>query len=123
AEQTFDAVQLDPAHDLVHFTRVGGGQDRTIHTRARVVTAGETCRFAAPLLEGPLTWGCHDGERITYTPNPKNRYNPFVSYFNDCATISSDGTLAAKKAGDVMVIAMDRDLNKEIFPVRIVPRA
>ena len=65
----------------------------------------------------------HDGERITYTPNPKNRYNPFVSYFNDCATISSDGTLAAKKAGDVMVIAMDRDLNKEIFPVRIVPRA
>ena len=116
-------MQLDPAHDLVHFTRVGGGQDRAIHAKALDVAEGGTLKLAAPLLAGPLTWGCYDADRIAYTPNPKNRYNPFVSYFNDCATVSSDGTLTAKKAGEAMVVAMDRDLNKEIFPVRIAPRA
>lgn len=123
AEQTFDAVQLDPARDLVHFTRVGGGQDRSIHLSARTVAAGATHRFEAPLLSGPLTWGCYDADRIARTPNPKNRYNPFVAYFNTRATIAADGTLTAKRAGEVMVVAMDARLNKEIFPVRIAQGA
>ena len=120
AEQTFDAVQLDPAHDLVYFTRVGGGQDRVIHTVTLTAKAGGTLKLTAPLLSGEVTWGCYDADRIVHTPNPKSRYNPFVTYMNDLATIAADGTLTAKKAGEVMVVAMDRDLNKEIFPVKIV---
>ena len=118
-EQTFDAVQLDPAHDLVYLTRVGGGQDRVIHARTLVAKAGGTLKLEAPRLKGPVTWGCHDADRIVYTPNPKNRYNPFVGYVNDVATIAPDGTLSAKKPGEAMVVAMDANLNKEIFPVRV----
>lgn len=118
-EQTFDAVQLDPANDLVYFTRVGGGQDRVVHAKTLVAKAGGTLKLAAPTLSGAVTWGCYDADRIVHTPNPKSRYCPLISYVNDCATIAADGTLTAKKAGEVMVVAMDKDLNKEIFPVRI----
>ena len=116
-EQTFDAVQLDPANGLVYFTRVGGGQDRVIHAKPLSVAAGGTLKLDARMLSGPLTWGCHDADRISYTPNPKNRYVPLVSYHNDVATIAPDGTLTAKKPGEAMVLAMDARLDKEIFPV------
>jgi len=116
-EQTFDAVQLDPANGLVYFTRVGGGQDRVIHAKPLTVAAGGTLKIDARMLSGPLTWGCHDADRVTYAPNPKNRYVPLVSYHNDVATIAPDGTLTAKKPGEAMVLAMDARLDKEIFPV------
>ena len=119
-EQTFDAVQLDPANSLVYFTRVGGGQDRVIHAEARTVKAGEKLTFPASHLKGALTWGCYDGDRITQKPNPKSRYNPLIVYHNDYATIAADGTLTALKPGPVMVLAMDAQLNKEIFPVTVV---
>ncbi len=119
AEQTFDAVQLDPANDLVYFTRVGGGQDRVIHIKTRVAKAGATLKLTAPQLKGAITWGCYDADRVIYKPNPRNKYTSLISYANDCATIAADGTLTAKKAGEVMVVAMDANLNKEIFPVRI----
>ena len=119
-EQTFDAVQLDPANDRVYFTRVGGGQDRVIHTRALVAKVGKPLPFRAPLLEGPLTWGCYDAARIVSKPNPKSRYNPIIEYTNEIATISSDGVLAPIKPGEIMVVAMDAKLNKEIFPVTVI---
>ena len=121
-EQTFDAVQLDLAREMVYFTRVGGGQDRAIHTRAREVKAGSTCPFASTQLQltGPVTWACYDGDRVTYKRNPKNRYTSLVEYRNDYATIAPDGTLTALKPGSVMVLAMDAARNKEIFPVTVV---
>ena len=119
-EQTFDAVQLDLANDRVHFTRVGGGQDRVIHLKPLMAKVGEPLAFRAPLLEGPVTWGCYDADRIVYRPNPKNRYNPFVEYSCEIAKIAPDGTLTAAKPGEIMVLAMDAKLNKEIFPVTVV---
>lgn len=118
-EQTFDAVQLDPANDLVYFTRVGGGQDRVIHTKTLVAQVGASLKVTASLVKGEVTWGCYDADKISHIPNPHNKYNPFVAYSSDLATIAPDGTLTAKGAGEVMVLAMDKDLNKEIFPVRI----
>ena len=118
-EQTFDAVQLDPARDLMYFTRVGGGQDRVIHAKPLTVAAGGTLKLEARMLSGPLTWGCYDADRITYSPNPKNRYVQLVSYHDDVATIAPDGTLTAKKPGEAMVLAMDARLDKEIFPVLV----
>ena len=119
-EQTFGAVQLDPANNLVYITRVGGGQDRVIHTKPLTVKAGGTLKVDARMLSGPLTWGCYDADRISYRPNPKSRYCPLVSYHNDVATIAPDGTLTAKKPGEAMVLAMAANLDKEIFPVTVV---
>jgi hypothetical protein len=84
------------------------------------VAAGGTLRLEARMLSGPLTWGCYDADRISYSPNLKNRYNHLVSYHADLAEIASDGTLTAKKPGEVMVLAMDARLDKEVFPVVIV---
>lgn len=118
-EQTFDAVQLDPVGGLVHFTRVGGGQDRVIHTKPLEAKVGQPLKVSAPHLKGPLTWGCYDADRVVFKPNPKNRYVPLIEYANDVAVIDGTGTLAAKKPGEAMVIAMDEKLNKEIFPVKV----
>ena len=119
-EQTFDAVQIDLAREMVYFTRVGGGQDRAIHTRAREVKVGEKCSFTGTQLTEPVTWACYDGDRVTYKRNPKNRYTSLVEYHNDYATMAADGTLIALKPGPVMVLAMDAARNKEIFPVTVV---
>lgn len=118
-EQTFDAVQLDPAHDLVHFTRVGGGQDRSIHTRAIVARVGASIAMNAPLLAGPITWGCYDADRVDTRKDPNRRHERLAIYYNDYATIDDRGVLMAKKPGEVMVVARDAALRKEIFPVRI----
>ena len=104
----------------MYFTRVGGGQDRIIHAKPLKVAAGGTLKLEARMLSGPITWGCYDADRITYSPNPKSRYVPLVSYHDDVATIAPDGTLTAKKPGEAMVLAMDAKLDKEIFPVVVV---
>ena len=118
-EQTFDAVQIDRTNERVYLTRVGGGQDRVIHTKPQVVKVGATLSLSAALLEGPVTWGCYDGDRVEYLSVPNNRYQRRIQYFTECATISEAGVLTAQKPGDVMVIARDAALNKEIFPVTI----
>ena len=118
-EQTFDAVQIDPERDLAYFTRVGGGQDRIIHTKPVAVTIGRAKLFEATQLKGPLTWGCYDADRIVTKPNPNNRYNPLVGYANSVAVIDDTGMFSATKPGEAMVVAMDAKLNKEIFPVTI----
>lgn len=118
-EQTFDAVQLDPAHDLVHFTRVGGGQDRSIHTRAIIAYVGASVAMNARLLSGPITWGCYDADRVNTKKETKNPCHQSVIYYNDFATIDSNGVLTARKPGEVMVVARDAALRKEVIPVRV----
>ena len=121
-EQTFDAVQLDTKRGIVFFTRVGGGEDRAIHVTPAKVKVGERMAFHAPLLKGPVTWGCYDADRIEKTPHRRNKYLSHFKYFNDIATISDDGTLLATKVGESMVMARDANFNKEIWPVTVVER-
>ena len=127
-EQTFDAVQIDRTRGLLHFTRVGGGQDRTFHLKPIVLSASD---FSTPrsvgarLLQGQssgarLTWGCYDADRVTNLKDPKNPYVHLVEYHNEFATITEDGRLLAKKPGEVIVMARDAALNKEIFSVILV---
>ncbi len=40
-------------------------------------------------------------------------------FFADYATISPCGKLTGVRPGEVMVVAMDADLNKEIWPVTV----
>lgn len=119
-EQTFDAIQFARDRSLVYFTRVGGGQHRAIHLTARTVKVGETVKFEPSQFKGPFSFACYNGDCVTFKPNPQNRWNPLVAYGTDFADISAEGVLTARKTGPVMVLAMDADRNKEIFPVTVV---
>lgn len=117
-EQTFDAFHLDPANGLVYATRVGGGQDRIWHTWLLGVKAGGTFKLAAKKLTGPLTWLCYDGDRAEIDKTAKTA-EAYLTFHRDHATIAADGTLSALTPGDVVVLAMDRKLNKEVFCVTV----
>ncbi|HPC49614.1 MAG TPA: metallophosphoesterase family protein [Kiritimatiellia bacterium] len=119
-EQTFDAVQVDVQRRRLHFTRLGGGGDRTYHLDARCVKVGEDIKLATKFSGSGITWGCYDADRVSRRQNPANKYQSFYSYFNDRATVSSDGVLTTKAPGEVVVIARSADGVKEIFPMQIV---
>lgn len=119
AEQTFDALQIDRRRGLIHFTRIGGGQNRSIHTEVQTVGVGAKTKLSAGLLAGKVTWGCYDADRVANHKDPTNPYINIPEYFNDVATIDADGTLLPKKPGEIVVIARDADLNKEIFPMTV----
>ena len=119
-EQTFDAVQLDPSRGLVFFTRVGGGQDRVIHTVPVTVKTGGRLTLEARWLKGPVKWGCYDADRLTRLKNPASKWCPLVAFSNEYATMTPDGVLSGIRNGEVMAVAMDAGLNKEIFPVTVV---
>ena len=118
-EQTFDAVHIDVRNRALHFTRIGGGGNRTVHLAGRCVQIGESLKFAAAKEMGAVKWGCYDADRAKPVQNPKNRYQHFYHYFNDVADISADGTFTAKKAGDAVVLATAPDGDKELFAVHV----
>ena len=117
-EQTFDAVQIDTVRSLVHFTRVGGGGNRTLHCKAVTLSSGGSRRFETA-LPGRITWGCYDADRVDNKPDPTNRWMKLAVYHNDVATISSDGVLSARKSGESVVVALAENGDKELFPVRV----
>ena len=120
-EQTFDAIHIDRRNHALHFTRIGGGGNRTFHLDALRAKVGEPLRLeAAKCLGGNVSWGCYDADRVTSRRNPANKYQSFYSYFNDVAEVSSEGTLVAKKSGEVVVLATAANGDKEIFPVTAV---
>ena len=117
-EQTFDAVQIDAARKLIHFTRVGGGGDRTLHCRSIDMSVRETRKFDSA-LPGKIVWGCYDADRVDNKPDPTNKWMKLAVYHNDIATISSDGVLTAQKSGESVVAALAENGDKELFPVVI----
>ena len=120
AGQTFDAVQIDMERGLVHFTRIGGGSDRTLHLAPHVLHVGETMRLSSPLLgDGPISWGTYDADRATPRPNPARRYDYFTDYFNTVADIAPDGTLRALAPGEAVAVARASNGVREYFPVTV----
>ncbi len=121
AGQTFDAVQIDTTRALVHFTRIGGGSDRTLHLAPLALHVDETMRLSASGLDnGPLFWGAYDADRATPRPNPARRYDYFTDYFNTVADIAPDGTLRALAPGEAVAVARAPDGVREYFPVTVV---
>ena len=119
AEQTFDAVQFDIDGGLVHFTRVGGGGNRTMHLRPLTVRAGEKLRLPSSCLGGRVGWLCYDGDRHVAKPNPKSKYVKLVEWHENFATVTPDGELSAKAPGPVMAVAYTPSGDQEIFPVTV----
>lgn len=121
-EQTFDAVQINTKRGVVHFTRIGGGEDRVIHVKPLRVAAGEKLKLMTSRLKGPIKWGCYDADRIDQVKDPKCKWTRIigVKFHADYATMASDGTLSGIRPGEAMAVAMDANLNKEIWPVTVL---
>ena len=119
-EQTFDAVHIDVRNRALHFTRIGGGGNRTFHLAERRVQAGDSVRFSAAKRMGVVKWGCYDADRAKPVQNPKNKYQQFYLYFNDVADISADGKFTAKKTGNSIVLATALNGDKELFAVSVI---
>jgi hypothetical protein len=118
--QTFDAVQIDPARGLAHFTRVGGGGDKTLHLRPVTLRAGEEMRLDATRLGGsPASWGAYDAGHASSRPNPARKYDFFTDYFSSVAEISADGSLHATAPGEAVAIARSNGGEREYFPVTV----
>lgn len=115
-EQTFDAVQFDTARKLIHFTRVGGGGNRTLHCTPVEVKLGERRQFKTA-LPGPIRWGCYDADRVDNVQDPSNRWIKLAVYHNDVASIAPDGVLSAIRSGESVVVALAANGDKELFPV------
>lgn len=118
-EQTFDVVQFDLKGGLVHFSRIGGGQDRTIHLDAMRIRVGGRASLRPVCLKSVAKWACYDGDRVTFGPHPTNRWNKVVEYKSNFATIGRDGVLSAQNPGVTIVLAFDSDGHREVFPVSI----
>jgi len=115
-EQTFDAIHIDRRRNTLHFTRIGGGADRTIRLHPRAIDAGAS----VPLAESGAAWICYDADKAGKKPNPANKYQSFFAYRNDVAEISPDGTsLVGKKAGEAVAIATRADGGRAVFPVTV----
>ena len=112
-EQTFDAIHIDRKNNVLHFTRIGGGADRTVRLAPLHLAVGGEVR----LPDG--TWGCHDAGRARKERNPLNKYQSFFRYFNDIAEISPSQTLVAKKPGEAVALGTLADGKREIVPVVI----
>lgn len=115
-EQTFDAVQIDTANRLIHFTRIGGGGNRTLHCRPINMSIREARKLETS-LPGRIAWGCYDADRVDNKPDPTNKWMKLAVYHDDIATISSNGILTALKPGESVVVALAENGDKEMFPV------
>ena len=73
-------------------------------------------------LKGPIKWGCYDADRIDQVKDPKCKWTRIigVKFHADYATMASDGTLSGIRPGEAMAVAMDANLNKEIWPVTVL---
>ncbi|MBP5545641.1 MAG: metallophosphoesterase [Kiritimatiellae bacterium] len=120
AGQTFDVVQIDPTRGLVHFTRIGGGGDRTLHLAPLRLRVGESARLEARELGGGMVaWGAYDAYRATTRPNPARKYDRFTDYYNCVAAIEPEGTLRALAPGDAVAVARSASGTREYFPVKV----
>ncbi|MBR1608600.1 MAG: hypothetical protein IJ678_03175, partial [Kiritimatiellae bacterium] len=92
---------------------------RALHLRPVRIAAGGAVRLAPELLDGPVSWACHDGAASTKRPNPARKYDYFYDYRFDVAEIGPDGVLRAKAPGDAVAIATARDGSRELFAVEV----
>ena len=116
-EQTFDAVHVDRRNNALHFTRIGGGADRTVRLAPLHLVTGEAMK-----LDG-TAWGCHDADRVRKERNPNNIYQSFLRYYSDVVQISSERGLIAQKPGEAVALGVMADGKRRIVPVVVEAKA
>lgn len=121
AGQTFDAVQFDFKRGFVHFTRVGGGSNRTLRLAPTRLRAGGTAALGVETLPDCEDWGCYDADYATkyLPPNAISKYDYAFKYHNDVAIISKDGVLSALSAGEAVAVARAPDGSREYLPIAV----
>ena len=117
--QTFDAVRVSGDHETILLQRIGGGQDRLLHTRVRTVKSGGSLRLTAPSLGPGPTWISYDGDRVQQDGSATDP-SKFVTFFHDHASVAADGCVTAGTSGSSLVIAHDADYRKELYCVETI---
>lgn len=117
--QTFDAVRISADHETILLQRIGGGQDRLLHTRARQVSAGATVRLSAPSLGTAPTWVAYDGDKVEQNAKVTDPMD-FCTFHHDHASVSASGVVTGGTPGSSMVFAHDADYRKEMYCVETV---
>ena len=116
-EQTFDAIHIDRRNNALHFTRIGGGADRTVRLAPMHIAAGGEKKLP------DAAWGCYDADRAAKARNPLNKYQSFFKYFNNVAEISPARCLVAKKAGEAVALNTPPGGKRELIPVVVDAKA
>lgn len=116
--QTFDAVRISADHETILLQRIGGGQDRLLHTRVRKVSAGESLRLSARSLQDP-TWIQYDGDQVKQNANVTDPAD-YCTFFHDHAMVDATGLVKGLTPGSSMVFAHDSDYRKEMYCVETV---
>ena len=117
--QTFDAVRVSSDHETILFQRIGGGQDRLLHTRVRKVSAGGTLVLGAPSLGASPTWVAYDGDRVKQDGKATDP-TAFCTFYHDHVAVSAAGVVTGGTPGSSMVFAHDADYQKELYCVETI---
>ena len=117
--QTFDAVRISADHETILLQRIGGGQDRLLHTRVRTVKSGERLQLAATSLGAAPTWIGYDGDRVRQNGAATDP-SAFCTFFHDHASVAANGCVTAGTPGSSLILAHDADYRKELYCVETV---
>ena len=117
-EHVVDAFQWDASRGLLHETRLGPGQNKCFHVTPVRLAAGATHVFTATQLTGAVSWTCYDGDTFTYNDAGTSSETCWT-FANQHGTIDANGFFRAGASGSSVVVAMDGNLNKEIFGVTV----
>lgn len=107
-EHAFDYVGISEDFQTITMLRVGVGGNRRYNLEPIVMVPGESLKIES---DNATEWYCYDSESI-YESNT-------WTLGSNVATITSDGTVTAKTAGDAVVVAMDDDHNLDIYYISV----
>ncbi|HNX34379.1 MAG TPA: metallophosphoesterase family protein [Kiritimatiellia bacterium] len=107
-EQTFDCVHLDPEHDVVRFTRVGGGTDRIYRLKPLWLVAEQKA-------EGQFD-GVVDCDFAAVRRHPTRKYTSLYDFRSTYAKLAQ-GSLVACTPGTALAWRVQSDGTREFVPV------
>lgn len=106
-EQCFDCFCIDRENEQIVSYRIGIGGDRIFHTEARVLGVGDVIRLKNNMI-AVVEWKSYNSSGNVYSNNKWNLNNDIVS-------VDDNGNVVALKKGEAVVLALDKEGNKELF--------
>jgi len=113
-EQAFDVFLL--TKDCIHSIRIGAGGDRHFH-KSIISPVNNTNMSELVEYITPTQWKSCDSASVRFNDTLAT---PEWEYQNTILSVNGDGIVTLNGGtGDAMIVAMDDELNKEIFLVHI----